>query len=111
MKILLFSQHPRYLETKLNECRLQKKEQNETNITLRDENNELLNQVRKLSEELRYANIDVENIKEQYTNETTNVENLEKLNHDINKENKKLMIDFTSCQQKLDGALDECRGM
>ena len=78
---------------------------------MRDENNELLNQVRKLSEELRYANIDVENIKEQYTHETSNVENLEKLNHDINKENKKLMIDYTTCQQKLDAALDECRGM
>ena len=68
------------MEAKLEESRSQLKENHEANIHLKDANESLHNEIRKLNEELRYANIDVENIKEQYTNENKNVENLEKLN-------------------------------
>jgi len=101
----------RYLESKLDESRQQVKSKDQENRELKDVNEHLRNQLRKLSEDIKYANIDVDNIKEQYTNENQNVVNLEKLNRDINKENKKLMMDFMDSQQKLQGAVDECQSL
>lgn len=64
-------------------------------------------EIRRLSEQLKYTSVDLENIKEQFSDETNNVSHLEKLNRDMNKENKRLMMEIVDTQKKMKKEAEE----